>query len=318
MTRSGDTPQSERRRMLRRVPEILITTPESLNLIISSPTARHTLSTVRLVILDEIHAVASAKRGTHLMSAVERLPLLAGEFQRLAVSATVKPIEKIAAFIGGYRITGSHKNYGYRQREVSIVHAGGDKQYDIRVVFPRRDESVDGSTWPGMIDELAERIRSNTVTLIFTNSRRMAEKTARLLNEHFGDTEVYAHHGSLSRELRSLVEERMKKGELRAVVATSSLELGIDIGLLDEVICVQAPFSVSGAVQRAGRSGHGIGKTSRVTFCPLHGMDLLFLRGSCSCGSCTGHRRSPNSSESIGCTGSGRSFHDRHGDMEPG
>ena len=275
MTRSGDTPPSERRKMVHHPPEILVTTPESLNLLLSSPVAGSILDTVQLVILDEIHAVAASKRGTHLMSAVERLTLRAGEFQRVAVSATVKPPDRIAGYIGGFRRVRDGGRTEYRQRNVQIVGDTGKKRYDIRVVFPEKEDESENSIWPSLIKELAIRIRRNTSTLIFVNSRRMAEKTARLLNEYLGGLEAYAHHGSLSRELRSLVEERMKKGELSAVVATGSLELGIDIGDLDEVICLETPFSIAGAVQRGGRSGHGVGEVSRLEFFPLHGMDVL-------------------------------------------
>ncbi|MBN2049433.1 MAG: DEAD/DEAH box helicase [Spirochaetales bacterium] len=273
MTRSGDTGQYERRSMVLKPPEILITTPESLNLLLSSPAARRIFDTLQLVILDEIHAVASSKRGTHLISAVERLTLLAGEFQRIALSATVKPLETLGAFIGGYRFRRDGRPGMGEQRKVTLIDETGGKKYDIRTVFP---EKVEVSVWPSVISSLADTIRANRSTLIFTNSRRTAEKIARLLNEHFGETKVYAHHGSLSRELRNVVEEKMKKGELAGIVATSSLELGIDIGSLDTVVCVQTPFTISGALQRAGRSGHAVGEQSRMTFYPLHGMDILF------------------------------------------
>ena len=268
MTRSGDTPASDRRKMVHHPPEILVTTPESLNLLLSSPVARSILDTLQLVILDEIHAVAATKRGTHLMSAVERLTLGAGEFQRVAVSATVKPLERIAGFIGGFRRVRNGERTEYRQRNVHIVNAPGEKRYDIRVVFPGKDDEPGNSIWPSLIRELAARIRQNTATLVFVNSGEWPKKTTRLLNEYLGGLEVYAHHGSLSRELRYLVEERMKAGELSAVVATGSLELGIDIGDLDEVICLETPFSVAGAVQRGGRSGHGVGEISRLKFFP--------------------------------------------------
>jgi len=275
--RSGDTPQHERRSMLRHPPEILITTPESLNLILSSKRARSLLTGIATVILDEIHAVADNKRGTHLITAVERLVALSGEFQRIGLSATIRPIERVADFIAGYAMEIQEGEAMYRKREVSIVRSDPRKQLDVKVSFPRDVQApLNRETWwHRLISEFAGIIRNNRSTLFFTNNRRLTEKITRLINEEQGELLAYSHHGSLSKELRRHVEQRLKRGELRAIVATSSLELGIDIGALDEVVLIQAPLSVSAAVQRIGRAGHAVKETSRARIFPLHGRDLI-------------------------------------------
>jgi len=289
LTRSGDTPEPERRQMLRRPPEILITTPESLNLLLSSPRAREILTGVRTVILDEIHAVAASKRGTHLMTAVERLALLSGEFQRIALSATVTPLQRIAEFVGGYRLNREGGEARYTPRPVEVVHSPGSRPLELSVRFPPArsapvpsgESAILGSGgwedpfWEPFVAECLERIGINRSTLIFTNTRRHAEKVARLINERSGQPLAYAHHGSLSREIRTVVEQKLKDGELAAIVATSSLELGIDVGELDEVLLLQTPFSVASALQRIGRAGHGVGRVSRGRIYATHGRDLL-------------------------------------------
>jgi ATP-dependent Lhr-like helicase len=285
LTRSGDTPEHERRRMVRRPPEILITTPESLNLLVSSPRARDTFRGLRTVILDEVHAVASSKRGTHLMTAVERLVPLAGEFQRIALSATVDPPERVGAFVGGFRLERRQGAAYYLARPVELVRSAGEKRLEIQVRFPAAGappaagqghlagapRGWEEPFWDPFIRECLERIRANRSTLIFTNTRRHAEKVARLINELAGEPLAYAHHGSLSREIRSVVERKLKRGELSAIVATSSLELGIDIGELDEVLLLQTPFSVASALQRIGRAGHAVGEVSRGRLYATHG-----------------------------------------------
>lgn len=276
LTRSGDTPAQERRLMLRRPPEILITTPESLNILLSSQTGRSMLTGVATVILDEIHAIAGGKRGTHCITAVERLTLLAGEFQRIALSATVRPLEEIARFVGGRMVEGTVPGISYRSRPVSIIQSREEKRYDLRVHCPDPFQAdADGSRWPSLIASFKEIIAAHRSTLFFTNSRRNAERITRLINENEEKELAYSHHGSLSREIRLAVEERLKRGELRAIVATSSLELGIDIGELDAVTLVQTPRSVSSALQRIGRAGHGVGETSRGMLYPTHGTDFL-------------------------------------------
>jgi ATP-dependent Lhr-like helicase len=275
--RSGDTPQSERRRMQRHPPEFLITTPESLNLLLSSHGGRSLLNSIRTVILDEIHAVVDGKRGVHLITAVERLVELSGEFQRIALSATVRPLDTVAQFVGGYRMEGDPRSPGYRARPVRIVSSSQRKQYRLSVRFPEAAAGWEGrdSFWQPFVDEIKEIVSRNRSTLIFANSRRLCEKLTHLLNEDEPAPVAYAHHGSLSREIRAAVESKLKAGELRAIVATNSLELGIDIGALDEVVLVQSPPSFSSAIQRIGRAGHRVGEVSRGTLFPVDPRDLV-------------------------------------------
>ena len=275
LTRTGDTPADERQRMIRRPPEILVTTPESLNILLTSRRGRALLTGVRSVILDEVHAVAGNKRGLHLITAVERLVALAGEVQRVALSATVRPAERIARWVGGFDENGV-------ARPVSVVETLADKRYEIQVQFPAEEDRTgdrpiaDGTDelWSRMIASIRPSIETNRSTLVFANSRRSVEKLTRLLNEA-GRERVFAHHGSLSREIRAVVEQRLKAGELAAVVATNSLELGIDIGTLDEVILFQTPPSVASTLQRAGRAGHTVGQTSRARLLALIPRELL-------------------------------------------
>ncbi len=278
LTRSGDTPSEERRALYRHPPEILITTPESLNIMLTSRSGRDIFHGVTTVIVDEIHALAGTKRGTHLITAVERLTLTSGEFQRIALSATVDPVEAVADFIGGYELVNEEDGGTYRKRPVAILRAADAKHYAVAVASPShaaRDEKEEDLWWRNLADELKETIRANRSTLIFTKSRRAAEKMARFLNEGEEEIVAYSHHGSIAREIRLEVEERMKRGELKAIVATNSLELGIDIGELDEVILVETPFSISSSLQRLGRAGHGVGRTSRGRLYPTHGLDFL-------------------------------------------
>lgn len=273
--RSGDTSSEERRHMLRKPPEILITTPESLSLLLSSRGGRGMLGDVRLVILDEIHAVAGSKRGVFLLAAVERLALLAGEFQRVALSATVTPLATVAAMVGGFA-PATDAPGALVPRPVAIVASEAPKRMEARVrhvPWPEGDRT--GGRVKAVAADLRERIKRNRATLVFVNNRKLCEKLARLINDGEEGTLAYAHHGSLSRELRQSVEARLKAGELRAVVATKSLELGIDIGAVDEVALVECPPTVSAAVQRIGRSGHGVGETSRGLFLPTSEKDLL-------------------------------------------
>ena len=278
LTRSGDTPQEDRRRMLRQPPEILITTPESLNLLLSSQ-GRSLLTGLRCVILDEIHAVVGSKRGVHLITAVERLVRLSGEFQRISLSATVRPLDRVAAFVGGFRRLPGRGGERYEPRPVAVLRSSASKRYDVSVRFPEaadaEGENQDDSIWPAMADAFEEIIAGNRSTLLFVNARRLCEKITRFLNEDREQPLAYAHHGSLSREIREVVERRLKEGGLKAIVATNSLEMGIDIGALDEVVLVQSPPSVSSAVQRAGRAGHQVGQVSKATLYPTHGHDFL-------------------------------------------
>lgn len=270
-TRSGDTPQSERQRMLRRPPEILITTPESLALILTTSRGRHALATVETVILDEVHALADNRRGTLVLTALERIVHLAGEVQRIALSATVRPLERIAAHVAGYDDDG-------RPRPIRILQGGGAKAISLKVCFPEAARrAVDSGTkiWDAMGESFREIIARNRATLFFTNSRRLAERIAAAINRDQPVPLAYAHHGSLSREIRLEVESRLKRGELRAIVATSSLEMGIDIGALDEVVMVQSPPSVAATLQRIGRAGHRVGEQSRGSLFPAFAADFV-------------------------------------------
>lgn len=278
--RSGDSSPEDRRRMQRRPPEILVTTPESLNILLTSAGGRSMLGGVRMVILDEIHAVAASRRGLWLMHGVEALTELGGEVQRVALSATVRPLEAVAELVGGHA-SAPDGTPEARPRPVRIVTSSIRKRLELEVRALAPDE-LPGDGGLDAIGPVAREIAAastrNRSTLVFTNSRALCEKLAMRVNEGHGEDGAplaWAHHGSLSREIRHDVEARLKAGDLRAIVATSSLELGIDIGELDEVLMVQAPPSVAAAVQRAGRAGHGVGETSRAVLHPTHPRDAL-------------------------------------------
>ncbi len=278
LTRSGDTPPGDRRRMVLHPPEILITTPESLNLLLSSMGGRSILTRLTTVILDEIHAVVGTKRGTHLITAVDRLIPLSGEFQRIALSATIRPLETVARFVGGLRLEGDHDDPPRCvPREVSIVRSERNKRFSIQVRSTEEvvDTTVEESLWTAVAADLKRIISKNRSTLIFVNSRRLCEKITYLVNLHEEQPVAYAHHGSLAREIREEVEQRLKDGRLKAIVATHSLELGIDVGHIDEVILVQCPSSISSAIQRIGRAGHRVGEVSRGILFPSHSRDFL-------------------------------------------
>ncbi len=281
-TRSGDTPAAERQRIVRQRPEILITTPESLNLLVQSKAGPALFAGLRTVILDEIHAVAGSKRGTHLITAVDRLVLFAGEFQRIALSATVRPLERVAAWVGGYELQrGAGDEPLYVRRPVTVIASRQAKRYDVQVRFPPSvaalpaEERSGDVLWTAVAEDLRQRIAAARSTLVFTNSRRLSEKLTRLINDGSPREVAWSHHGSLSRELRGAIEQRLKAGDLPALVATSSLELGIDIGALDQVLLVQSPRSFSSAAQRVGRAGHGVGEVSLARFYPTHARDFL-------------------------------------------
>ncbi|GHU15185.1 DEAD/DEAH box helicase [Spirochaetia bacterium] len=264
-TRSGDTPQGDRRRLLIKPPSILALTPESLAILLLNPKGRAVLSTVKYVILDEIHSVIGTKRGSFLSCQIDRLSLVAGEFQRVSLSATVRPPEIAAEFIGGIRAVTRNGKTVYEKRPVKIAAPATEKRIEFIVEYG--DEEI--------VDRILKRIAANRTTLVFTGSRRQAERLSFLINQRAEKTISFAHHGSLSKELRQTVERRLAEGTLPCVVATSSLELGIDIGSVDEVILAGSPGSVSQTLQRIGRSGHGVGRTSRGKLYPYHGMDLL-------------------------------------------
>ena len=269
--RSGDTPQSTRQKMLRRPPEILITTPESLNLMLTNPRGRLALSGVKTVIFDEIHSIADNRRGVQLMLCAERLAHITGGFQRIALSATVRPLDKIAAFVGGQHEDGT-------PRPVKIIVSLAEKKLEMQVAFPEEAKAARNQgikIWEPLTESFLEHIRNNTSTLFFTNNRALAENITLKINANEEFPLAYAHHGSLAREIRTLVEERLKAGELKAIVATNSLEMGIDIGALDEVILIQSPPSIASTLQRIGRAGHGVGETSRGTLYPTHPQDFV-------------------------------------------
>ena len=283
--RTGDTPARDRRQMERRPPDILITTPESLFLLLTSG-ARQILPSVRWVIVDEIHSMAQTKRGAHLALSLERLSSLTKvEPQRIGLSATQRPLEETARFLGG------------SGRPVTIVDAGRIKPLDITVEVPvedmadlergsepysgpaaaigAEDEGPRRSIWPAIHPRILELIRAHRSTIIFVNSRRLAERLAAHLNELAGEELVRAHHGSIAKEQRMLIEDALKAGRLPALVATSSLELGIDMGAVDLVIQVESPTSVASGIQRIGRAGHSVGEPSKGTIFPKYRGDLL-------------------------------------------
>ncbi len=271
--RTGDTPQSERARMQRNPPDILITTPESLYLILTSQ-AKSMLTTVETVIVDEVHAVAGTKRGAHLALSLERLArLIDRPFQRIGLSATQRPLEEIGRFVSG-------------ARDIELVDAGSSKELDLEVVVPLEDmrepgnaEPIDGgvgrSIWPSIYPRLLELVEAHRSTIVFVNSRRLAERLALRLNELAEREVARAHHGSLAREQRIEVEELLKRGSIPCLVATSSLELGIDMGAVDLVIQVESPKSVAAGLQRVGRSGHRLDEPSKGRIFPKFRGDLL-------------------------------------------
>jgi len=272
--RTGDTPQKERAAMLRNPPDILITTPESLYLLLTSR-ARENLKGVRTLILDEVHAVAGTKRGAHLAVSVERLRRLTDEpFQRIGLSATQRPMEEIGRFVSG-------------ARDIQLVDAGVAKELDLKVVVPVEDmrepgasqgtgsEGSQSSIWPSIYPEILKLVEEHRSTIVFVNNRRLAERLALRLNELAEKEVARAHHGSLAREQRVEIEELLKAGEIPCLVATSSLELGIDMGAVDLVIQVESPKSVARGLQRVGRAGHELGAVSKGRIFPKFRADLL-------------------------------------------
>jgi len=281
--RTGDTAQKERQRMLRHPPDILITTPESLFLMLTSQ-AREILRGVETLILDEVHAVAGTKRGAHLALSVERLDRLVatcpgsdpGHVQRIGLSATQRPLEEIGRFVSG-------------AREIQLVDAGRAKELDLEIVVPLDDMTVPeegsyNSVWPSIYPEILQLVAAHRSTIVFVNNRRLAERLALRLNElnlESGQESespreiARAHHGSLAREQRLEVEELLKKGQIPCLVATSSLELGIDMGAVDLVIQVESPKSVARGLQRIGRAGHELGAVSKGRIFPKFRADLL-------------------------------------------
>src|SRR5687768_2003731 len=287
-SRTGDTPAEARRQLTKTPPDILVNTPESLYLLLTSQ-AREILRGVEHVIVDEIHAIAGTKRGAHLALSLERLEALRPEGaqppQRIGLSATQRPLDAIARFLGGIG----------PDREVTVVDAGTRKPLDLQVIVPVDDMSAMGdvlpqeqqpggpaispdlrtSIWPAIHPRILELIRSHTSTIVFTNSRRLSERLAQRLNELAGEELVRAHHGSIAREQRLQIEEGLKAGRIPALVATSSLELGVDMGAVDLVIQVESPTSVARGLQRVGRAGHQVGAPSKGVIFPKYRGDLL-------------------------------------------
>jgi ATP-dependent Lhr-like helicase len=264
--RTGDTTSSERERMRKRPPHIVVTTPESLYVLLTSDSGRRMLSSVRTVIVDEIHAVAGTKRGSHLALSLERLAgLTERPPQRIGLSATQKPVEAVAAFLTG----GSN--------ECTIVDTGHVRRRDlaIEVAGSPLTAIMANEVWEEVYDRLAELVKEHRTTLIFANTRRVCERVARHLADRLGEAWVTSHHGSLAREHRLDAEQRLKQGELRALVATASLELGIDIGEVDLVCQLGSPRSMSAFLQRVGRSGHGVGRVPKGRLFPLTRDDLV-------------------------------------------
>src|SRR5215217_5356915 len=278
--RTGDTPAEDRRRFQSHPPDILITTPESLFLLLTSR-AREALAHVDTVIVDEVHSVVATKRGAHLALSLERLDeLLERPARRIGLSATVRPLDEVARFLGG-------------PRPVTVVAPPSEKAFDLSVVVPVEDMAAIGeaaddpasgsasglpdrsSIWPHIDERLVELIRAHRSTIVFANSRRLAERLCANLNELAGQELARAHHGSVSREQRTEIEEDLKAGRLPAVVATSSLELGIDMGAVDLVIQVESPSSVASGLQRIGRAGHQVGAVSRGIIFPKFRGDLV-------------------------------------------
>ena len=268
--RTGDTAQADRAAMRKRPPHILVTTPESLYLLLTSESGRQMLSTARTVIVDEIHAVAGSKRGSHLALSLERLQsLCAPGLQRIGLSATQKPIEAVAHFLVGKRDSTAD--------ECVIVDRGHTIARDLALVLPDAPLEAVMSTevWQNIYDKLAALIATHRTTLIFANTRRMVERVTRHLSERLGERDVAAHHGSLAKELRLDAEQRLKQGQLKALVATASLELGIDIGDVELVCQLGSPRSISTFLQRVGRANHSVGGVPKGRLFPLSRDELI-------------------------------------------
>jgi ATP-dependent helicase Lhr and Lhr-like helicase len=267
VVRTGDTSQSERAGMRRRAPHIVVTTPESLYILLGSESGRAMLSTTRTLIVDEIHAIAGNKRGAHLALSLERLQAVTGRsLTRVGLSATQKPIEEVARFL-----TGAHPV------PCTIVDSGHVRKRDLALEIPPAplEAVMSGEVWTQVYDRLAALVSEHRTTLVFVNTRRMVERLARHLSERVGEENVAAHHGSLSKERRFNAEQRLKQGDLKVLVATASLELGIDIGDVDLVCQIGSTRSINSFLQRIGRAGHQVGGTSKGRLFPLSRDELV-------------------------------------------
>ncbi len=273
MVRSGDTPAKERVAMAKRPPHILVTTPESLYILLTSEGGRRMLGTARVLIVDEIHALLGDKRGAHLALSMERLQsILEAPLLRIGLSATVRPIEEAASFLLG----AAGVDPDGRPR-CAVVDVGHVRDRDLAIELPRSplEAVMAAEVWTEVYDRLAELIRAHRTTLVFVNARRMAERVARHLSDRLGEGIVATHHGSLSRDARLSAEQRLKAGELRAIVATASLELGIDIGAVDLVCQLGTTRSIAAFLQRVGRSGHSVGGTPKGRLFPQSRDELV-------------------------------------------
>jgi ATP-dependent Lhr-like helicase len=280
--RTGDTPQAERARCTRDPPHILVTTPESLYILLGSGSGRRMLASTRTVIVDEIHAMVGSKRGQHLAVSLERLEAIAGDasrgrrLTRIGLSATATPIEEVARFlVGGAGASATLAAGG--APTCTIVDTGHVRARDLALELPETplEAVMSGDVWTQVYDRLAALVEGHRTTLVFVNTRRHAERIARHLSERLGNEVVSAHHGSLAKELRLEAEQRLKRGELRVLVATASLELGIDIGEVDLVCQIGSPRAIAALLQRVGRSGHSVGGLPKGRLFPLSRDDLV-------------------------------------------
>ncbi|MEZ4272474.1 MAG: DEAD/DEAH box helicase [Myxococcota bacterium] len=273
--RTGDTPPSQRQRMLRRPPHILVTTPESFYLLITSQLGRRCLSTVRTVIVDEIHALAGNRRGAHLALSLERLQAITAQPpQRIGLSATQKPISEIAHYLIGVRP---------EQPPCAVIDTGHTRPIDLRIELPESpmEAVMANEVWEEIYNRLAMLIAEHRTTLIFVNTRRLAERITHNLNERVGAENITSHHGSLSTKIRHAAETRLKQGQLKALVATASLEMGIDIGEVDLVCQIGSTHAIASLLQRVGRSGHWHGGLSKGRLFPLSRDDLIECAALC-------------------------------------
>src|SRR3954468_9926413 len=271
--RTGDTPPSERQKMMRKAPHILVTTPESLYIILTSPKSREILRNVRTVIVDEIHALARDKRGSHLSLSLARLNHLCKvPPTRIGLSATQRPIDEIARFL-----VGSNNVQKDGTPQCTIIDTGHVRELDLAIEVPPSELSAvcPVETWQEIYTRLGELIRKHRSTLVFVNTRRLAERVTHYLEEELGKGHVASHHGSLSKEIRLRAEEQLKAGELKAIVATASLELGIDIGYIDLVCQIGSPRSIATFLQRVGRAGHALGRIPKGRLFALTRDELL-------------------------------------------
>lgn len=276
--RTGDTTMRDRAAIVKTPPHILITTPESLYLMLTARRSRELLRGVETVIIDELHALMRDKRGSHLALSLARLDAVAPRPQRVGLSATVHPIEQAARFLSGHGAwDASSRSVDVSRRPASIIDAGHRRSLELSIEVPSTDLGAVATNeqWAEIYDTLAKRIEEHRTTLVFVNTRRQAERVAHHLGERLGEEKVSAHHGSLSKDRRLHIEHRLKAGDIRAIVATASLELGIDVGSVDRVCQIGSPRAMTTLLQRIGRSGHGVGRTSRGSLFPSSRDDLV-------------------------------------------